>query len=298
MQHPAQPTPSPNPGGASRVVLSILLAAALLVPGGAAIAKSFQPDLGAFLVTCLPGSRNCDQMDVSGFSDFAGQLAAAVMPRFPGPIASLGSQGFEVAYTVGMTELDRGRSYFQSDAVTGRPGVYGNTGHVMTVGQLQVRKGLPASFRLGGTLTQVFNSHMWDVGVQLGWAPLEGLRNAPDLGIELQGGTVLGAGDLILVHAGAAVILSKSFGVAGLFSLAPYGGYQFMYVSASSHLTSGYLMDQTQPTLFAFDPQNIFLHRLVFGMEALASWVVVGVEMSLQVPTARRTYAVKLGARF
>jgi hypothetical protein len=298
MQCPAETPRSQNPGSGTRLALVALLAGILLVPGGDAFARSFQPDLGAFLVTCLPGARNCDQMDVSGFEDFAGQLASAVMPRFPGPIGSLGGQGFEVAYTVGLSELDRGHDAFSADAVTGRPGVFSDTGHVMTVGQLQVRKGLPASFRLGGSLTQVFNSSLWDVGLQLAYTPLEGIRNAPDLGIELQGGTVLGHGDLIVVHAGAALILSKSFGVAGLFTLAPYGGYQFVFVSASTHLTSGYLMDQTTPTLFAFDPRNIFLHRLVFGLESVASWVVVGAEMTIQVPTARRTYAFKLGARF
>ncbi len=273
------------------------LAFALLSPA-VAPAKSFQPELGAFLVTCPSGTRNCAPEDLDGFRDFAGQLASSLMSRFPGPIATLGSQRWEVSYSVGLTEIDRGRDCFDADPATGRPAVFSDPGKVLTVGQVQVRKGLPHSLQLGAALTQVFDSSLWDLGLQLAFTPLEGLKNAPDLGIQLQGGTVLGAGDLILVHAGAALILSKAFNVAGLFTLAPSGGYQFLYASASTHLTGGYRQDQTSPTPFAFDPQNLFLHRLVVGLEAVASWVVIGAEMTLQVPAARRTYAVRVGAQF
>jgi len=279
-------------------VLLASIVAAFALPSRDAAARSFQPDLGAFVVTCPAGSRNCDPIDVSGFNDFAGQLASALMARFPGPVATLGSHRMEVNYTVGFLELDRGRDAYKGDAATGRPAVFSDTGKLMTVGQIQVRKGLPYSLQLGGTVTQLFGSSLWDVGLALTWTPLEGLRNSPDLGIQLQGGTVLGSADLILVHAGASVILSRAFSIAGLFTLAPFGGYQFMYVSASTHLTGAYRQDQTQPTLFAIDPQNLFLHRLVFGVEAVASWVVIGAEMSLQVPAARRTYAIKIGAQF
>ena len=71
-----------------------------------------------------------------------------------------------------------------------------------------------------------------------------------------------------------------------------------MYVSASTHLTDAYGPDQTKPNLFAIDPRNMFLHRLVFGLEAVASWVVIGAEMTVQVPNANRTYALRLGAKF
>jgi hypothetical protein len=280
-----------------RTLLAFMLATAALATGGDAAAKSFQPDLRAFATRCPPGNGGCET-DLSGFDDFAGQLAASLMSRFPGPIATIGSHGFEVSYTIGMTELDRGSGGFHSDASTGRPAVFSNTGGVLTVGQLQVRKGLPYSFQVGGTVTQVFGSSMWDTGLQLAWTPLEGIRNAPDLGLHLQGGILLGAGDLILVHAGAALILSKALSVAGLFTLAPFGGYQFMYVSASTHLTDAYGPDQTKPNLFAIDPRNMFLHRLVFGLEAVASWVVIGAEMTVQVPNANRTYALRLGAKF
>ena len=280
----------------TRFGLAFLAAMTLVLPASRATAKSFQPDLGAFLVTCTSG--NCDPIDIKGFKDFSAQLASALMARFPGPIATLGSQRLEVNYTVGLSELDRGRDCFTADETTGRPAVFSDPSKLLTVGQIQVRKGIPHGLQLGGSLTQVFNSNLWDLGVQFTWTPLEGIRKSPDLGIQLQAGTVLGASDLILVHAGAAVILSRAFNVAGLFSLAPFVGYQFMYVSTSTHLTGAYRQDQTQPTSFAIDPQNLFLHRGIWGLEAVASWVVVAFEMTTEIPSARRTYAFRFGAQF
>lgn len=282
----------------ARCVVAPLLLVALALPAASAEARTFQPDVGAFIFTCPKGATTCTGQDDAGFADFAGQLASAVVSRFPGPIQTLGSHRLEVSYTIGMNELDRDRDYWRGDATVGRKPVVSGDSKLLTVGQIQVRKGLPYSFQLGGTVTQVFGGSLWGVGLELGWTPLEGIRNAPDLGIKLEVGTVLGADDLMMIHTGAALIISKSFGVAGLFSLAPYGGYQFLYASASTHLTGGYRQDQTQPTLFAIDPQNIFLHRIVFGLEALASWVVVGAEMTIEIPTARRSYALKLGAQF
>lgn len=275
-----------------------LLAAALSLPATPAAARSFQPNLNAFLRTCPAGQAGCTPLDLAGFDDFASQLAATVVSRFPGPIDTVGASGFEVSYTVGLTELDRDEAVWKGDAATARQAVVSDPGKLMVAGQLKVRKGLPASLQIGGIVTQVFRSGLWGLGLELGWTPLEGIDNAPDLGLQLQVGTVLGEEDLLLVNAAAALILGKTIGVAGLFSLAPYGGYQFLYTSASTHLTGSYLVDATQPSLYAVDPRNLFAHRLVFGLEALASWVLVGFEMTVELPSARRTYGFKLGAEF
>jgi hypothetical protein len=275
-----------------------LVVAALLLPALPAAAKSFRPNLGAFIRTCPAGSAGCSTVDLDGFDDFASQLAATFVSRFAGPIDTTGPTGLEISYTVGLTELDRGREAWKGDAATGRPAVFSDPGSLLVAGQVKVRKGLPAGLQLGGVVTQVYGGGLWGVGLELGWAFLEGIDNAPDMGLQLQAGTVLGNEDLLVVNAAASLILSKSIGVAGLFSLAPYGGYQFLYTSASTHLTGAYPQDATQPNLYAIDPRNLFGHRLVFGLEALVSWVQMGFEMTVQLPNARRTYAFKLGAEF
>lgn len=276
---------------------ALALLAVLCLPLPVA-ARSFQPNLGAFLRTCAAGDRTCTPVDLKGFDDYASQLAATLVTHFPGPPDTVGSTGFEVSYTVGLTELDRDEAVWKGDPATSRPAVVSAPGKLMTAGQLKVRKGLPASLQIGGVVTQVYDSGLWGLGLELGWTPLEGIDGAPDLGLQFQVGTALGEEDLLLVHAAASLMLGKTFGVAGLFSLAPYGGYQFLYASASTHLTGAYPQDATQPSLYAVDPRNLFMHRLVLGLEALASWVQMGFELTVELPSARRTYAFKLGAEF
>jgi len=261
-----------------------------------ASARSFQPDSRAFLQACP--TPPCDPVDLKGFDDVVSQLGSGVAGRFAGPAHTTGPWGLEVSYVVGMVELDRSRTVWQGDAATGRPPVFRDPGPVMTTGQLQVRKGLPAGLQIGALLTQVFDSRLWGLGLELAWAFLEGLDRTPDLAIHLQAGTVLGADDLLMLDAGGALILSKSLPVAGLFRLAPFGGYQFLYTMASTHLTAAPGPGETRLTYYSVDPRHLFAHRLVLGLQATASFVTAGFEMTLGIPTWRRTYALKLGFLF
>lgn len=273
----------------------ISLAASLLWPVLAS-GRSFQPDPRAFLQTCTTAP--CDPVDRGGFDDVISQVGSGIIGRFAGPAHTTGPWGLEFSYAVGLVELDRSRAVWQGDVATGRPPVFRDPGPVMTTGQLQVRKGLPAGFQIGGLLTQVFDSRLWGLGLELAWSFLEGLDRVPDLALHLQAGTLLGAEDLLMLDAAGALILSKSLPVAGLFRLAPFGGYQFLYTMGSTHLTAAPGPGETRLTYYSVDPRHLFAHRLVVGLQAVASFVTAGFEMTLGIPSWRRTYALKLGFLF
>lgn len=256
-----------------------------------AIARDYGPNLGAFYQTCS----GCERYDTQGFKDYARQIGIALAPTV-GPIHSLGGSGFELSLTTGMSPVSRGSDYWTADD-TGRPGVASNPGDLFVTSQVRLRKGLPYGFRIGGSVTPLHDSRLWGVGLEVAWAFVEGYRKAPDIGIVASVGTLIGSDDFLMIQVSPALVISKRFGIAGLFHLAPYLAYNLLYVNASTHLTSTY-RGGTEPLLFAFDPKHIVRHRGILGLDALASFVVVGFEMSIDFVDAHMTYAVKVGAEF
>src|SRR5204862_100644 len=99
---------------------------------------------------------------------------------------------------------------------------------------LAVRKGLGGSFELGVAVQWLTNSEIMAVSGELRWAVVEGLASAPDVALRLWGARMIGAEDLDLVSAGADAMVSKSFGVAGMIRLQPYGSLGVAMVNASS----------------------------------------------------------------
>ncbi|HOI08934.1 MAG TPA: hypothetical protein PK313_00525 [Myxococcota bacterium] len=267
---------------------------ALLLAPPTASARDYGPDLGAFYRTCTPGQA-CQRLDTAGFEDYARQIGSALAPAI-GPIHSLGGHGFDVSLTTGLSTVHRDRDYWTPDGA-GRPGVASGPGDLFVTSQIGVRKGLPYGLRLGGTVTHLYDSNLWGIGLELGWAFVDGYKWAPDIGIVASVGTLLGSDDFLMIQVSPALVLSKRFAVAGLFHLAPYLAYNVLYVNASTHLTAT-SRGGTDPVLFAFEPRHVVRHRGVLGLEMLASWVVVGAEMTVDFDDARRTYAIKVGAQF
>jgi len=275
-------------------LLPACLAALVMMLPLRATARDYGPDLGAFYRTCTVG-QTCQRLDTAGFTDYARQIGTALAPAI-GPIDTTGSQGFEVALVTGLSTVHKGRDYWTADAL-GRPGVADAPGDLFVTSEIRVRKGLPYGFRLGGSATHLYESNLWGIGVEVAWAFVEGYKYAPDIGIVATVGTLLGADDFLMIEVSPALVLSKRIGVAGLFDLAPYLGYNVLYVNASTHLTSTY-RGGTDPVTFAFDPVHVVRHRGVLGLDMLASFVTVGAEMTVDFVDARRSYAIKVGGRF
>jgi len=274
-----------------RTQVTVAVAALVVGVGGPdALARSYNPDLGAFYrPSQTPGQTGT--VDVSGFKDWAGELGVAMAPRFLGPATTLGSMGFEVSLEVGLATIHGGRDYWK--------GAASDPGNVLVTNQVRIRKGLPYSLQMSGLVTHLFESDLWGIGLEVGGAVVEGFRYVPDLSLQTSVGTLLGAGDLAMLQVGLGVIASKTFNVAGLFTVAPYAGYHLIYVNAGTYLTAGKV--ETSPTpakveMFVIDGQNIFRHRAVLGFNVVATYVTAGTEFGLG--PGQTTYAFKVGTQF
>ena len=147
-----------------------------------------------------------------------------------GPAATLGALGFDLAYEIAFTDINQSAQHWQ-DAMP--DGVVADD--MLTTHRLHLRKGLPFSMEVGGSLGFLQDSDLTTVGLDLKYAAVEGFRLLPDLAFRTNIHTVLGAADVHMLLTGGDVILSKEFGVAGLFRLSPHVGYNLVYVYGSSH---------------------------------------------------------------
>jgi len=264
-----------------------------VLPAGFALARSYTPDLSVFQYGCDEGKK-CT--DVAGFRDYVTQLNEALSPAYMGPAKTLGYRGFEITYSVGFTPVGSGGAYW-SDRQDGQPGLEDNPGNHYFTNQLRIRKGLPYSIQLGGSVTHMFESSLWGIGLDVSWAFVEGYRKAPDVSLAVSVGTVLGAADLLNVNLNAALIISKSIAIAGLFSIEPYAGYNLMFVSAGTHLVPGWdPSGYGEP--FAVGPEYILRHRLEAGMNVVVENFMFGGTMMLDFQSVRVGGSVRVGVRF
>ncbi len=280
-----------------RTRVQVLLGAVIVGVGGAdALARSYNPNLGAFYQPATtPGQPGTT--DVAAFKDWAGELGLAMAPKFLGPATTLGAMGYEVSLEVGLTTIHGGRDYWKNAA--------SDPGNLLVTNQIRLRKGLPYSLQISGLVTHLFDSDMWGIGLEFGGAVVEGFRYVPDFSLQTSVGTVLGAGDLAMLQVGLAAIVSKAFNVAGLFTVAPYAGYHMVYINAGTYLTAGRVRPAdptaTPPApakveMFVIDGQNLFRHRAVLGFNVVATYVTAGTEFGLG--PGQTTYAFKIGTQF
>lgn len=268
----------------------------LSVPAIPAAARDYTPDLSAFYNVCS-GTGTCSPaVDTAGFRDFVSQIGEAMSPSFMGPANTLGFNGLELTYSAGFSPVDHTAGYWNGHGGD-QPGVARNPGDVYYTNQLRIRKGLPYSIQLGGSVTHLFESSLWGIGLDLSWSFLEGYKKAPDLGIAISVGTLLGAEDLLMIQVNAAFIISKSFNVAGLFTFEPYAGYNMMFATAGTHLTSMWSSDG-YGSQFALNPEFILRHRMEMGINAVVEKFVIGGTMTVDFVSARMTGSVRVGVRF
>lgn len=262
----------------------------------AASARDYTPDISAFYNVCngVPGCT--PGVNEAGFRDYVTQISEAMSAQFMGPANTLGYKGFEITLGTGFTPVDAG-----GDAWTGyggtQPAVAQNPGKLFYTNQLRFRKGLPYSIQIGGSVTHMYESSLWGIGLDLSWSFVEGYKRAPDVAIVVSLGTILGMDDLLTFQMNAALVISKSFSVAGLFSFEPYVAYNLLFATAGTHLTTQWSADGYGGQ-FAVDPEYILRHRAEIGMNALIENFVVGGGMTVDFLSARVMGAVRVGVRF
>jgi len=258
---------------------------AMLLVQGVVWADDMDPTLSSF-ATLDKGKLT---QDVTGFTSYAAELGEVISPKFLGPANTLGSYGFDVSWNIGFTHINNNTTYWKKGA--------SNAPNFAKTLQIHFEKGLPFSIQLGGIITHVFQSGMWGLAMDVKWAFIEGFKYIPDFSISGFVGTILGTGDMVMLDAGLNLLISKPFTLGGMVVITPYIGYKFLYVNASSHLSS--TTDKNDPTksqLFVFPRYNIYRHQaligFVFGGAHLCTGLEVGVSPSVQ------SYTMKFGLTF
>lgn len=236
----------------------------------------------------LVGFGNVDgTVDGKGFGAFSADLGLAIAPHGAGPAQTTGSRGFAIGYQLALTDIDAKASHWTRPVSTPQS--------VVAVSQLSVRKGLPYSFELGGILSHVHESSLWAVALELRWALVEGYEYAPDFGLRVHGGTLLGSRDISMVTAGLDGLVSKQFGLGGLVQLTPYLGYSLTFVHATSHVLGRFAEGALQPSTFLLPDQNLFEHRGLIGLRVVASIVDLAFEAAVG---ELQTYSLRAGFTF
>lgn len=280
-----------------RCLKGIALIALFMGVPSVALADKYDIDYSRLGEATNEGSAVTLVKDQLAFDNVVRDLGVALAPKFMGPASTLGALGFDLAYEISWTDINESEDYWtkalgeQADSM-------------LTTSQLHVRKGLPFSLEIGGTLGHLHQSKIWTVGMDLKYALLEGFRVLPDLAIRSNIHTVLGPSDIHMLLTGGDVILSKEFGLGGLFRLAPFVGYNLVYVYGSSHQVSFFT-----PTCPPDDAQNnrcskvdlfeevgIFEHRGIMGLQLVAAYISMGAEVALSGNI--RTYTGHIGVDF
>ena len=225
---------------------------------------------------------------IADFEVLAADIGEALGQKRIGPAASLGGLGFDVSLEVSSTLIDSESSAWRDSGLK-------DEGALTSV-QLQMRKGLPYSFEIGGAVTYMPVGDMWGIGVGLKYAFVEGYRYSPDMALRVSVSTVLGNRDLNMLMFGVDYVLSKSFGVGGTVSLTPYVGYSLLFVRATTNVVGYFEEGATSPSFNLFPISNVLRHRASLGIDVKVAMVSVGVEALLS--GVSETITARVGVDF
>jgi hypothetical protein len=222
------------------------------------------------------------QPDRDGFIALATSLGQVFAPSMLAPAETLGEAGFAVGVEAKISLADNGNQWRalngSTDETTSPP--------LFSLLQFHIRKGLPFSFELDGSLSWLMNSEMMWVGGGLKWTLLESMHLfVPDIAVRGFGGSVVGSPDLTLTTAGVDVAISKEIGAGGLMSFTPYAGFNMLFVFASSRVLDadpGFSATPTgsyQPE-FVFDNEELTVPRGFGGVRFNISHATLTAEVA------------------
>lgn len=219
------------------------------------------------------------------------ELAFVLGPRVSGPAQSLGSLGMEAAYELSFAQTNAKADYWRDSVAKPEPWV--------STGQLHVRKGLPYAMQIGGTLTHLFDSNMWVMGMDLNLSLIDGFVNVPDVAVRAVLQTMVGNQDISMLMVGADFVISKSFGIAGLMSLQPWASYSFLFSQVTTKQIEVYSDQVTlEPDLMLLNRVDNYSHRAAFGLRVVVTRISIGGEYLRSFSDGLSMFTAKIGADF
>jgi hypothetical protein len=228
------------------------------------------------------------------FRSLASELGVVMAPRLAEPADTLGVSGFQFAADLAWTRVHPDRRYWRALAGSPDPGGDGAHGDdFMTTLGLFARKGiwLPApSFEVGVGAVHLLDSRLWSAQAYAKLALLEGYHDwpVPSLALRAAASRLMGSAELGLTDVSVDASVSKAFGVGGVVRIAPYAGWNALFILPSSEVVDKTpdVDDRDLPgdanlSFLFVDQDRIVRHRLFAGVKLKHYVVSLSIEAAL-----------------
>ena len=217
--------------------------------------------------------------DNESFRSLMSEFGVALAPKFLSPADTLGFAGFQFSTELAFTTISNDRGYWcATEQAQGCTPDFDRSKILPTLG-IFARKGiwLPLpSFEIGVGAVHLLASRAWTGQLYVKFAIQEGYHDWPLPSIAVRGSVsrLLGYEQLSLTVASFDISISKRFGVGGTFNIAPYGGWNPLWIVPRSQVldrTPGVSIKDNPDDLknnFVFPDQDaIFRHRFFAGFK-------------------------------
>lgn len=210
------------------------------------------------------------------FRALASELGVVMAPRLSEPADTLGFGGFEFSADLAFTSINNSASYWRVlESSPGESGTHGDSS--MTTTGLFVKKGiwLPLpSFEVGVGAVHLGQSRLWASQAYLKFALHEGYHDLPLPSLAVRGGVsrMMGSEQLDLTIVSIDGVISKDFGVAGMFQVSPFLGWNWLIIVPRSEVIDktphidarNEPMDSRMNFVFS-DQDDIYRNRFFLG---------------------------------
>ncbi|MCU0662904.1 MAG: hypothetical protein MUC50_11340 [Myxococcota bacterium] len=213
------------------VICLVALAAALTVSSGTRAGK-LDLSLARFIECDATGL--CEPQ-IAEYERFLAEYTFGLAPKLLSGADTLGYSGFYLGLEGTLTP--RPGSAGSADRWSKGTAPLNAYPDVMFVPSVHLRKGLPWSFELGGTINYLAQSELVGIGMDIKWSLLEGYQHGfrgylPSAAVRASVVRVLGESDIDLTILGIDGSISYEFGIQGAVILCPYLGYQHLFAFA------------------------------------------------------------------
>lgn len=182
--------------------------------------------------------------DAPAFRAVASQFASALIPSVLMPAHTRGMRGIHVGVESSITGISSGRDDWARATEGDIPGESRNrfVDSVLAWNRLNVRKGLPFGFEIGGSAGFLVNTSYWSLGLDVRWALFEGFRAQgssfyfPSVSVRGAVQTLLGEPELNVTVPSLDLSVGERFIIADTVEISPYVGAQLAWIFADTEL--------------------------------------------------------------